>query len=134
VLAQPFAPRGGEVKREERQYHRHGAVNYPDKGHRGSARERGQAFEGHEPAKTLAVHEAVCAGRWRQVNARLGRIEAVLAAIVLLLLLGEGSVVEVLRRKLAYGRGDRAVGLKAQPERSIPGTVSGTSNATRSQL
>jgi len=57
-------------------------------------------MDGHELAKTLAVHEAVCAERWRQANARLGRIEAVLAAIVLLLLLGEGSVVEVLRRML----------------------------------
>jgi hypothetical protein len=38
--------------------------------------------------------------RSRPANARLGRIEAVLAAVVLLLLLmvGEGSVVEVLRR------------------------------------
>jgi hypothetical protein len=40
----------------------------------------------------------VHAERRRQANARLGRIEAVLAAIVLLLLLGEGSVVEVLKR------------------------------------
>jgi len=44
--------------------------------------------------------EALRAERWRQGNAQLGRIEAVLAAIVLLRLLGEGSVVEVLRRLL----------------------------------
>ncbi|MCZ8149826.1 MAG: hypothetical protein O9325_18490 [Roseomonas sp.] len=35
---------------------------------------------------------------WKQANDRLGRIEVVLAAIVLLLLVGEGSVVAVLRR------------------------------------
>jgi hypothetical protein len=35
----------------------------------------------HEVARTLAVHEAVCAERWHQANVRLGRIEAVLAAI-----------------------------------------------------
>ena len=51
-------------------------------------------------AARLAVHEAVCAERWKQANDRLGRIEVVLAAIVLLLLVGEGSVVEVLRRML----------------------------------
>jgi hypothetical protein len=45
------------------------------------------------------VHEAVCAERSRQANARLGRIEAVLAAIMRLLLLGEGSVVDVVRRR-----------------------------------
>ena len=49
-------------------------------------------------AARLALHEAVCAERWKQANDRLGRIEMVLAAIVLLLLVGEGSVVAVLRR------------------------------------
>ena len=49
-------------------------------------------------AARLAVHEAICAERWKQANDRLGRIEMVLAAIVLLLLVGEGSVVAVLRR------------------------------------
>lgn len=44
-------------------------------------------------ATKLAVHEAVCAERWKQANDRLGRIEVALAAIVLLLLAGEGSVV-----------------------------------------
>ncbi len=51
-------------------------------------------------AARLAVHEAVCAERWKQANERLGRIEMVLAAIVLLLLVGEGSIVAVLRRML----------------------------------
>ena len=51
-------------------------------------------------ATMLAVHEAVCAGRWKQANERRGRIEVVLAAIVLLLLVGEGSVIAVLRRML----------------------------------
>lgn len=52
-------------------------------------------------ATSLAVHEAVCAERWKQANARLARIEAVLSAIVLLLLLGEGSVVAVIKRLLS---------------------------------
>jgi hypothetical protein len=52
-------------------------------------------------ARQIAVHEAVCAERWKQTNARLSRIEAVLAVIVLLLLIvGEGSVVDVLKRVL----------------------------------
>ena len=51
-----------------------------------------------ETAAKLAVHEAVCAERWKQASDRLSRIEIVLAAIVLLLLVGEGSVVAVLRR------------------------------------
>ena len=42
-----------------------------------------------EVARQIAVHEAVCAERWKHVNSRLGRIEAVLAVIVLLLLIGE---------------------------------------------
>ena len=46
------------------------------------------------------MHEAVCAERWKQANDRLGRIEIVLAAIVSLLLVGERSVVAVLRRML----------------------------------
>lgn len=51
-------------------------------------------------AAKLAVHEAVCAERWKQANERLGRIEVVLAATVLLLLVGEGSAIAVLRRML----------------------------------
>jgi hypothetical protein len=51
-----------------------------------------------EAATKLAVHEAVCAERWKQAADRLSRIEMVLGAIVLLLLVGEGSVVQVLRR------------------------------------
>lgn len=46
------------------------------------------------------VHKAVCGARWRKANGRLGRIEVVLAAIVLLLQVGEGSVMAVLRRRL----------------------------------
>jgi hypothetical protein len=53
-----------------------------------------------EVARQIAVHEAVCAERWKQTNARLSRIEAVLAVIVLLLLIGEGSVIDVLKRVL----------------------------------
>jgi hypothetical protein len=46
----------------------------------------------------MAAHEAVCAKRWQQTNTRLTRIEAVPAVIVLLLLIGKGSVVDVLKR------------------------------------
>jgi hypothetical protein len=58
-----------------------------------------QARGKDDVATKLAVHEAVCAERWKQANERLGRIEVVLAAIVLLLV-GEGSVIAVLRRIL----------------------------------
>jgi hypothetical protein len=53
-----------------------------------------------EVARQIAVHEAVCAERWKQTNTRLSRIEAVLSVIVLLLLVGEGSVIDVLKRVL----------------------------------
>ncbi len=53
-----------------------------------------------ELARQIAVHEAVCAERWKHVSARLGLIQAVLAVIVLLLLIGEGSEIDVLERVL----------------------------------
>ena len=53
-------------------------------------------------AQKLAVHEAVCAERWKQTNSRLSRIEVVLVAIVLLLLFGEGTVTEVVKRLVAH--------------------------------
>ena len=46
------------------------------------------------------MRQAVRAERWKQANERLRRIEVVLAAIALLLLVGEGSVIAVLRRML----------------------------------
>ena len=49
-------------------------------------------------APKLAVHEAICAERWKQAETRLKRIELVLLAIVVLLLFGEGTVVEVVKR------------------------------------
>jgi hypothetical protein len=52
----------------------------------------------NETAARLAVHEAVCAERWKQASDRLARIEIVLAAIVLLLLIGEGSLLAVVKR------------------------------------
>ncbi len=52
----------------------------------------------------LVVHKAVCPERWKQANERLGRIAVVLAAIVLLLLAGEGSVIAVPRRMLGAER------------------------------
>jgi hypothetical protein len=51
-------------------------------------------------ATSLAVHGAVCEEPWKQANARLARIEAVFGAIVLLLLLEEGSVLSVIRQLL----------------------------------
>jgi hypothetical protein len=53
-----------------------------------------------EVAGQIAVHEAVCAERWKQTSTRLSRIEIVLGVIVLLLLVGEGSVIDVLKRLL----------------------------------
>ena len=52
----------------------------------------------NEAAASLSVHEAVCAERWKQASDRLSRIEIVLAAIVLLLLIGEGSLLDVVKR------------------------------------
>jgi hypothetical protein len=60
----------------------------------------GLVYDHGKAALKLAVHEAVCAERWKQANERLARIEMVLGAIVLLLLVGEGSVAQVLRRML----------------------------------
>jgi hypothetical protein len=53
-----------------------------------------------ELARQIAVHGSDCAERWKHVSARLGRIEAVPAVIVHLLLIGEGSVIDVLKRLL----------------------------------
>ena len=50
-----------------------------------------------EVARQIAVHEAVCAERWKQTNTRLSRIELVLGIIVLLLLVGEGYLAQRLR-------------------------------------
>ena len=52
-------------------------------------------------AQKLAVHEAICAERWKHADATLKRIELVLIAIVLLLLFGEGTVLEVVKRLVA---------------------------------
>lgn len=48
----------------------------------------------------LAVHEARCAEQWKSANGRLARIEYVMFAIVLLLLFGEGTVIETIKRLL----------------------------------
>ena len=50
-----------------------------------------------EVARQIAVHEAICAERWKQTNSRLARIEVVLGVIVHLLLAGEESVIDVLK-------------------------------------
>lgn len=57
-----------------------------------------QMPDAEDVGRQNAVREAVCAERWNQANARLTRIEAVMGAIVLLLLLGEGRVVSVIKR------------------------------------
>ena len=49
----------------------------------------------------LAVHEAVCAERWKAATQRLTRIEYILIALVGLLLLGDGTVLEVVKRLLS---------------------------------
>ena len=46
----------------------------------------------------LAVREAVCTEGWKQASDQFSRIEVALGEIVLLLIFGEGSVVQVLRR------------------------------------
>ncbi|MCX7379845.1 MAG: hypothetical protein NT133_00120 [Alphaproteobacteria bacterium] len=51
-------------------------------------------------ARQIAVHEAVCAERWKQTSTRLSRIEIVLGVIVVLLLVGEESTIDVLKRPL----------------------------------
>lgn len=49
----------------------------------------------------LERHEAECALQWKFANARLARIEYVLIGIVLLLLFGEGTVLDVVKRLIA---------------------------------
>ena len=46
----------------------------------------------------LAAYEAVCAEGWKRASDQFSRIEVALGEIVLLLIFGEGSVVQVLRR------------------------------------
>mgnify|MGYP001232395826 CR=1 FL=1 len=53
----------------------------------------------------LAVHEAVCAERWKQASDLLSRIEMVLGAIVLLPLVGDGCA----RIRVARYRTPRAL-------------------------
>ena len=52
-------------------------------------------------AQKLAVHEAICAERWKQTEVRLKWIELVLIAIMFLLLFGEGTTLDVIKRLLA---------------------------------
>ncbi len=54
----------------------------------------------HALETRIAVHEAVCAERYGKILDRVTRVEMVLYAIVALLLVGEGSVIDVLRRPL----------------------------------
>lgn len=53
-----------------------------------------------ELARQIGVCDAVCAKRWKHLSSRLGRIEAMPAMIVPLLLIDEGAVIEVLKRVL----------------------------------
>jgi hypothetical protein len=52
------------------------------------------------PPRPATLPKAVCAERWKQANERLGRIEVLLAAIVPLCVVGEGSIIAVLQRML----------------------------------
>ncbi len=54
----------------------------------------------HALETRIAVHEAVCAERYGKILDRVTRVEMVLYTIVALLLVGEGSVIDVLRRLL----------------------------------
>lgn len=50
--------------------------------------------------QSLPVHVDMCEQRYRGLAARLQRVEYILYAIVALLLFGEGTVVDVVRRLL----------------------------------
>ena len=52
----------------------------------------------HALETRIAVHAAVCAERYGKILDRVTRVEMVLYTIVALLLVGEGSVIDVLRR------------------------------------
>jgi len=52
----------------------------------------------------LSTHEALCALQWKAANARLARIEYALIGIVLLLLFGEGTVLEVVKRLMTVAK------------------------------
>jgi hypothetical protein len=47
------------------------------------------------------LHETVSAERWKQTNTGRSGIEITLGVIVLSLLVGEGSVIYVLKRQLS---------------------------------
>lgn len=46
----------------------------------------------------LAVHEAICAERYAGITRRLDVLTYILGALVLLLLIGEGTVLDVVKR------------------------------------
>ncbi len=54
----------------------------------------------HALETRVAVHEAVCAERYGKILDRVTRVEIVLYAIVVLLLIGEGTVIEAVKRLL----------------------------------
>jgi len=54
----------------------------------------------HAVETRIAVHEAVCAERYGKILDRVTRVEIVLYAIVALLLFGEGTVIEAVKRLL----------------------------------
>jgi len=54
----------------------------------------------HALETRIAVHEAVCAKRYGKILDRVTRVEVVLYAIVVLLLIGEGTVIEAVKRLL----------------------------------
>jgi hypothetical protein len=53
-----------------------------------------------EVARQNAVHEVGCAERWRQTNTRLSTIGVIFDNNVLFLFIGEGWVIDILKRVL----------------------------------
>jgi hypothetical protein len=52
-----------------------------------------------EPAETrLAVHEAVCAERYINITARMTKIEYLLYAVIITVLLGPGTAGEFIKK------------------------------------
>lgn len=48
--------------------------------------------------ENLGTHVDLCATRYRGVEKRLGRVELILWAIVFLLLVGEGTLADLVKR------------------------------------
>lgn len=47
---------------------------------------------------SLPAHVALCGQRYRDLARRLGRVEVLLGIVILLLLVGEGTIADVAKR------------------------------------